>query len=305
MGINHDISSIAISGDLGSGKSTVARQLADLTALAHFSGGDRHRSIADRHKLSTWELNKLAELDPSLVDEEVDAELKSIATQKTPTIIDSRMGWWFVRDAMSVHLTVSPEHGARRVYDRESQVVEKYQSEDDARIKLRERAMSERARFLQLYDVDPLRLKNYDLVIDTTFIAPERVVELILIKVRDFQRKNSSEKRPEVYLSPKVLFPTQGIRELTGDARSEELVSTGYVYPYFFIIDGHNRVAEAMTGNVKDFEVKLRAESDDDVLAGISARTYFRDSVQKSRIHDWNEVFGTNLAADAVECAAT
>lgn len=285
---------VAISGDLGSGKSRVARQLAQELDVNYVSTGDLHRAIANDRNLSTLELNRIAESDRS-IDEEVDAKLSIIAKQDTNLVIDSRMAWWFIPYALSVHLTVLPDVGARRVMERGDQAVEAYASELEARMKLRSRAGSERMRFMNLYGVDPHRLCNYDLIVDTTYLSPEQVVAHIIRKSVVFDPKTREPlSRPPIAISPRALFPTQSIRELSS-SNSADLVNVGYAYPAFFIIDGHNRTARALDQRITMIETRLGAEGDEEIVPGISAHDYFIDSVNSSRIHDWNAVFGTQL----------
>ena len=65
---------ITIAGDIGSGKSTVAKKLADWLGVEPLSTGGIQRQIAQQRRLSVLELNKLAEEDPS-IDREIDGYL--------------------------------------------------------------------------------------------------------------------------------------------------------------------------------------------------------------------------------------
>ncbi|MCH9028900.1 MAG: nucleoside monophosphate kinase, partial [Bacteroidetes bacterium] len=62
---------ITISGKAGSGKSTVAKELARKLELKHYSIGDLMRQMAKEKNISLTELGKLAEKDDS-IDKELD-----------------------------------------------------------------------------------------------------------------------------------------------------------------------------------------------------------------------------------------
>jgi len=57
---------ITISGKAGSGKSTVAKQLAKKLNLKHYSIGDIMRKLAKEKNISLNELSKLAEKDKTI-----------------------------------------------------------------------------------------------------------------------------------------------------------------------------------------------------------------------------------------------
>lgn len=66
---------ISITGDLGSGKSTVAKQLAKDLGFDYISTGTIFREIAKEYGIDVLKLNKLALTDTS-IDDRVDGKLK-------------------------------------------------------------------------------------------------------------------------------------------------------------------------------------------------------------------------------------
>ena len=68
---------ITIAGDIGSGKSTIAKRLAELARVEPLSTGGIQRQLAQARGLSVLELNKLAEQDPS-IDKEIDGYLLAL-----------------------------------------------------------------------------------------------------------------------------------------------------------------------------------------------------------------------------------
>ena len=88
---------ITISGKAGSGKSTVAKQLAKKLNLKHYSIGDIMRQIAKERNLSLNELSKLAEKDKS-IDTELDKKQLELRNKKD-FIIDGRLTAYFIPKA--------------------------------------------------------------------------------------------------------------------------------------------------------------------------------------------------------------
>jgi cytidylate kinase len=173
---------ITLSGNLGSGKSTVCRYL-EQQGFEIYSTGKILRGIARNMGLSALEMNQLAGREHSY-DHDIDGEVVRIAAQRPgeKIVFDSRMAWHFVPVSLKIFLTVDLEESARRVFnDRSRGDVEHYNTEEETAFMLRARMREEHTRFKTLYGVDYLDMKNYDLVISTMrFNRPELLAEMIL-----------------------------------------------------------------------------------------------------------------------------
>ncbi|OYV20075.1 MAG: hypothetical protein CG439_619 [Methylococcaceae bacterium NSP1-2] len=66
---------IALSGDIGGGKSSVATALQQLTGYEIIGTGTIQRSIAQQRGVTTLELNKISQTDRS-IDDEIDSFVK-------------------------------------------------------------------------------------------------------------------------------------------------------------------------------------------------------------------------------------
>ena len=77
---------ITITGDLGSGKSTVAKLIAEKTGMEYFSTGKIQRKIAEELKIDTLELNKRGKEDKS-TDNLIDGKLIAMNNDGTNNII--------------------------------------------------------------------------------------------------------------------------------------------------------------------------------------------------------------------------
>jgi cytidylate kinase len=171
--------SVVVNGDLGSGKSTVSRLLAERLGLRRISVGDLYREMARQRGLTALELNVHAELDDK-IDHFVDRLQSDIAMSGETLVVDSRLAWFFFRDALKVHLITDPAVAAHRVLGRPANTVESYTSAAEAHARLSQRSESERLRFLERYGADKTRLRNYDLVCDSTRATPEEIVARIV-----------------------------------------------------------------------------------------------------------------------------
>ncbi|HEY0639922.1 MAG TPA: cytidylate kinase family protein [Pseudonocardiaceae bacterium] len=280
---------IAISGALGSGKSSVAKYLARRLGLQYVSTGDLQRSIASRRRLTTLELNRAAEQDQR-IDDEVDDVLRGLAADGTPVVVDSRMAWWFVPNALSVHLTVDPAVAAERMHARRNQAAEEYTSREEAMRLAADRAQSERLRFRQLYDVDTARLRNYEVIVDTTSAPMEAVAEEVVAAYGE--PPDPGAARPlRMMLSPAQVRPTRHVSasELA-EALSDEPIRVGFSHPYYFVAHGHARLAAALRAGRTRVAATLVAEGAETLDDGRTADDVYAEAAELDL--RWDAVVG-------------
>ena len=203
---------IAISGDLGSGKSTIGKLLAAKLKVRYLSTGDLHREIAASRDLTTLELNRIAELDLS-IDEAVDNSLRLLAESREPAVVDSRMAWWFLPEAFSIHLSVAPDLGANRALGRRHDT-ETYRTAEEARVSVKARAASERSRFASLYDVNVSSLRNYMVVLDTSSVSPSQAVARLMSLMADERVLRGAPKPRALWVDPRRILPTERVTVL-------------------------------------------------------------------------------------------
>ena len=169
---------ITISGKAGSGKSTVAKEVAKKLNLKHYSIGDLMRQIAKEKNMSLIELSRLAEKDRS-IDTELDK--KNIELREEDNfVIDGRLTAFFSPYAeLKVFLECKDKVRAERILN-DKREEEKSRNINALIKKIRQREQSERKRYKNLYDVDYYNKKLYDLIIDTTNLSVKEVVEKII-----------------------------------------------------------------------------------------------------------------------------
>jgi CMP/dCMP kinase len=179
---------ISITGDLGSGKSTVCRYLKENFGLKVYSIGQIQRSLAEKYSMDICAFNRYMETHPE-IDEEIDTELAKIGQRDEAMVLDSRMAWHFVPDSFKVFLSVDSNEAAKRIMLDERGGVETYASLEDAKLRLIERKRSENLRYMTKYGVDCSNPFNYDMIIDSTDISPEQVADTIIAKLASLDGK--------------------------------------------------------------------------------------------------------------------
>jgi predicted cytidylate kinase len=170
---------ITLSGDLGSGKSTVGRRLAERLKLPHYSAGSLFREIGQISNLDALQTNLAAE-DNVTIDAAVDNRTRELDRAVDSFIIDSRMAWHFVTGAARVYLSASPETAAKRIAADTTRSTEAYTSHGEALASLERRRESEVRRYKKLYSVDITDPRNYDLIIITDDADVDDIAELII-----------------------------------------------------------------------------------------------------------------------------
>ena len=83
---------ITINGRPGSGKSTVARRLAEHLGVPRFYAGDAFRQMARERGLTAVEFNKVSEVEPE-IDQLTDELVVKFANEHSDCVIESRTGF--------------------------------------------------------------------------------------------------------------------------------------------------------------------------------------------------------------------
>lgn len=169
---------ITLTGDLGSGKSTVSRILCERTGFEYISTGQVQRRLAQELGLDTLEMNRRADTDPS-IDERIDGIFVALGKDPKGYIVDSRMAWFFLPNSFKVFLQTDVHLAVQRILKDPDRNSEQYGSEEEAVQKILARKASENARFLAKYGADCSNLDNFDLVIDTADRSQQVVADLI------------------------------------------------------------------------------------------------------------------------------
>ena len=191
---------ISLAGDLGSGKSTVAKILIEALGAEYYSTGSLVRQIAERMGMTIGELNVYMETHPE-IDTEIDDGLVALSDDPRLLIIDSRMAWHFTKGTFKVYLSTDIETASLRIMsaNRSGEHASTLEETIDC---TRARRTSEKKRYSDQYGVDITDLSNYSLVVDTTYATPEEVAGVIIAA---FERWNEERDAHFCYISPERL----------------------------------------------------------------------------------------------------
>jgi len=177
---------ITITGDLGSGKSSVAKVLCKMLNFNYFSTGVIQRQIAKEKGLNTLELNYFSENNLD-IDKYIDDQVIKLNDEPESFILDSRMAWHFIRKSFKIYLTVDPIVAAQRVMaDNHRQGEPMIEDAQEKSLNLLERRAAEDKRFKAIYGVNCGDLTNYDLVLDTTGSGIDDIAKLIIERYSEY-----------------------------------------------------------------------------------------------------------------------
>jgi cytidylate kinase len=176
---------ICISGMTGSGKSTVAKRLADRYGLDYLSGGNALKNLAQEEGYNSdvtgwWEtaeglkfLQQRME-DPAF-DKRIDEKLLELAEQGN-VILDSWTMPWLLNEGFKVWLEASPQVRAKRVMNRDSISIE------EALKALTEKDEQTTQIYKNLYGFDLGNdLSPFNLVLATDDLEPEEVFHAVCL----------------------------------------------------------------------------------------------------------------------------
>jgi CMP/dCMP kinase len=244
---------ITLSGDIGGGKSSVARILSAATGFPILSAGGIQREIAASMGLTTLQLNEWSAKDRS-VDDKIDSYTQALGLTRDHIIVDSRLAWHFIPAAYKVFLTVDPQVGAARVFEA-SRSDEFHGSLAEALENNRSRTLLEASRYHTLYGIVLRDYRNYDLVVDTSFASPDVVASTI---VAAFRAHLAGAAFAAAWMCPQRLaMLPRAARDAAFDADGNAVqlhVSDGQ----FFLIADDEKIAAAARENISLIPAKLR-----------------------------------------------
>lgn len=164
---------IAVSGAPGSGKTTLAKNLADALGLRYVSSGKLFRQMAADKGLSLEEFSALAEEDPN-IDRYIDEVAREEAL-KGGVVVDGHIAAWVLEDiALLKIMVIAPLLvRAERVAKRDGKSIQ------DAIVDIRTREESEARRFRQFYGIEVTDMTVFDLIINTATFDESEVLSVV------------------------------------------------------------------------------------------------------------------------------
>ena len=276
---------IVMSGDIGSGKSSVATELKQLIGFDIIGTGTIQRAIATRRGLTTLELNKISQTYRS-IDDEIDSYVFETGKTQDRLILDSRLAWHFIPTAFKVFLAVDPVVGAERVFNAARNDEHNPSLAVTLENNLKRQAIEDQ-RFHQLYNVNFRKYGNYDLIIDTSYTSPVAIAA----KIKEcFDAWLSQRAYSSLWVTPRKLLPTKAIADVSDDNSQE--VSVFIYNGFIYIHDGHKQTITTHKAGCELMPARiLTEEPDDELSAGLSAGQA-ANQVSLELLHDWEAALG-------------
>ncbi|HHX55426.1 MAG TPA: AAA family ATPase [Clostridiales bacterium] len=178
---------ITITGNLGSGKSTISKIIQEKYGFEIYSTGTIQRNLAKELGKSTLEMNQLMCNDPQYDNMIDDATTRTARENIHKDIIfDSRLAWNFVEKSFKVFVSVAIDEAAKRVFNDSRGDVEKYTSLEDTKNQLKARAQTENIRFKDMYDLEYFNFSNYNLIVDSSYNSSEEIAKIVMDEAKKF-----------------------------------------------------------------------------------------------------------------------
>ncbi|MDE6916391.1 MAG: cytidylate kinase family protein [Lachnospiraceae bacterium] len=181
---------ITITGNLGSGKSSVAKILRE-RGYEYSSTGNIFRQLAMEKGVSVEEFNKqvneAASRGDHSVDKMIDDTTTKIGEERDNVVFDSRLAWHFAPRSFKVFIITDIDEASRRVFSDSLRAdSESYESQAACKKALINRQKLETVRYQEIYGIDYYDMSNYNLVIESTSASPDEIVQEILDKMADY-----------------------------------------------------------------------------------------------------------------------
>ena len=175
---------ITISGLAGSGKTTVGKALAEKLMYKFYDIGTFRKKMAAERGMTIEEFNKLGETE-SFTDKDADSYLENLGKTEDNFVVQGRLAYYFIPYSVKVFLNVSLDKAAQRI-KKDSNNPERNSESQHSPLEIirrlsKDRDDSDKVRYKKWYGIENYRdPKHYDLVIDTSNITAEQVVQKIV-----------------------------------------------------------------------------------------------------------------------------
>lgn len=238
---------ITITGDIGSGKSTVAHKLAEVLNMNVVETGELYREYAKEKNRDVLSQNQS---DDWSIDRIIDSKIETMGKNVDNTIFVSRLAWHFIPNAVHVYLAVNPVLAAKRIYESKSRVSESHTSWKETLRYNKERKELELKRYADMYGIeDPSGYNAADYIVIVGKNSVDDVVECLT--------KAIQHNRVGTYIDPKVILPTQAIRDFNANVLNRYIEIYGktdlgvnaiinHYSSNYYCVDGHHRIVASI-----------------------------------------------------------
>jgi predicted cytidylate kinase len=184
---------ISFNGQEGSGKSTIAKLVAEKLGWPRFYMGQIFRDKATESGLTLVDFLRSLEKDPTK-EKEIDSYMDTLVKKNKSFVIEGRVAWHLIPQSIKIYLKVDAQAAAKRIF--------KVLNEDHARTNedsglnsitsieksILQRREKDSLRYFNLYGIRQDDENNYDFVIDTTELSIEEVFGNVMEFI---ERKNN------------------------------------------------------------------------------------------------------------------
>ena len=243
---------ITVSGDIGSGKSTIGKMLAEHYGYKFIDGGQLYRDMAKEIGLDVLEQNRS---DDYSIDRAIDTKLAELGKTDDFSVVVSRTAWCLMPESVKIYLTINPVLAAKRLLTRKSNN-EEHKSVEDILEYSSERIVREDIRYGNMYGVTrEQQLTQSNIIlhvgnrsIDEVFDTLVRFIDINCKHVLIFDPATVLPTRlPQTICMPLL---KEYEKYFKGDIIGSSCYMT-YSKSAVFINDGHHRIAAACRNGVK------------------------------------------------------
>lgn len=174
---------ICVSGDPGSGKTTLCTRLADALGYSHSYTGGILRKMAEEHEQSIDAFYAALKDDPEL-EKEIDRRQEQLMRTCNDLVVEGRMAPFLYTPLprLNVKVAVETHEGARRMSarpDYTEKTLEEIEAITTARVQ------AEREHYYDLYGIsNHLADETFDIIVDTTNMDENSAFAELLSHVR-------------------------------------------------------------------------------------------------------------------------
>lgn len=168
---------IAVSGDVSTGKSTLAKNLAKALGWRYLSAGEYVRRLYKEHEFPLEDVYKI----PKALDRELDMGYQQMMRDESGVVFESHLAGWLAKDIpKTFKILCIANFGVRMQRAAKREGVSVAQATEDAL----KRSADLAKKFKKLYGVkNGFDKKYFDLVVDTTVKSKEEVLQDVLQKL--------------------------------------------------------------------------------------------------------------------------
>jgi CMP/dCMP kinase len=285
---------ISLTGDLGSGKSTVAAMLEQRWGVPRYYAGGFFRELALEKGVSISDITSVEKYGTQY-HHLVDGKFKTLADTGVDMIGEGRMAWHCLPTSFKIKLNVCAEVAAQRIFRDKMRKAEHVDGPDQILDSIRARQSTDQQQYQQIYHVDIEDEKNFDLVIDTANVPPNEVADLI---DRLTTKYFSGEHFEKHWMAPKSMYPSVMI-DVSGDGLTlpvdefdHDPITVVDIGRLYLIADGHTRTSKALIAGVPFIPVRVVGAPD--IVPGrkMTGRDFYQDHLHDAAILEWANVHG-------------